>query len=200
MVKAIIFDMAGVIFSRAPTGVERYIQPIINKPSEEIINELKKSEFRDFLCGKIDEDTYWESIIKRTGWDIGVETLKKLIRKHMKPIEGVLDIIKTLKNKNYTLCLLSGHTKEWTEYLNESYNYEIYFNAIIYSFQVGYNKPDRRIYNYVLNEIKTNPEDCIFIDDNDKLLEPAKKLGMKTIHFDNAKQLKEELAEFDIIV
>ncbi len=200
MIKAIIFDMGGVIFSRAPSGVEKSIQPLINRSEQEIIAELKKAEFKDFLHGKISESQYWTSVIKRAGWKTDADSLKEAIRKHMKPVEGMMDLIKNLRNKKYNLFILSGNTLEWTRYLDEKYDYKRYFSGEIYSFQTGYNKPDMRIYRDILKKTGLTPEECLFIDDKPEFLEPAKNLGMKTILFKNPEQLKKDLLQNLIIL
>ena len=51
-----------------------------------------------------------------------------------------------------------------------------------------------KIFNHVLNSLKINPEESVFIDDKEKNLIFAKKLGIKTILFKNFNQLKEELS------
>ena len=50
----------------------------------------------------------------------------------------------------------------------------------------------------MLERLKVKANECIYIDDREVNLEPAKKLGMKTILFRNAKQLKKELINYDI--
>ena len=44
------------------------------------------------------------------------------------------------------------------------------------------------------------PEECLFIDDRELNLECANQLRMRTIHFQNAEQLRRELAENGVIV
>lgn len=191
--------MSKVFFAKELSGVEQDLQVLLGKSSEEIKIGLKK-KFKDFLYGKITEDTYWKSVIEDAEWNVDVQTLKKIVRKHIKPIEGTLDIIKKLKGQGYILGLLSGHTKEWIAYTEKKYGYEKYFDYVLYSFQVGYNKPDIRIYHKMLDMIKENPEELVFIDDKEEFLEPAKNLGMKVIHFENPEQLKKELASLEISI
>ena len=40
------------------------------------------------------------------------------------------------------------------------------FDYVYLSFEIGIRKPDRKIYEYVLNDLKTLPENILFIDDD----------------------------------
>ena len=40
-------------------------------------------------------------------------------------------------------------------------------------------KPSEEIYKYLLNKYKLKAEECLFIDDIEKNIEGAKKVGMK---------------------
>ncbi|PIR04638.1 MAG: hypothetical protein COV57_03370 [Candidatus Liptonbacteria bacterium CG11_big_fil_rev_8_21_14_0_20_35_14] len=72
----------------------------------------------------------------------------------------------------------------------------LYFDEVIISAEVGINKPDPKIYSLALDKIKSNPEESIFIDDLEKNLEPAKKLGIATILYENPKQLEKNLSVY----
>jgi putative hydrolase of the HAD superfamily len=50
-------------------------------------------------------------------------------------------------------------------------------------------KPELKIYRLTLKKLKVKPEECIFIDDKEKNLKPAKKLGIKTVLAKNPKQV-----------
>jgi FMN phosphatase YigB (HAD superfamily) len=46
---------------------------------------------------------------------------------------------------------------------------------------------------------QAEPEASVFIDDRERNLEPARLLGMRTIAFSDARQLKEELAGMGVL-
>jgi len=57
-----------------------------------------------------------------------------------------------------------------------------YFPVRVYSSEVGYMKPDRRIFRIALNEMNVAPSDAVFIGDRlDNDVGGASRLGMKTI-------------------
>jgi putative hydrolase of the HAD superfamily len=59
---------------------------------------------------------------------------------------------------------------------------------------MGVRKPTRAIYERVLGMTQARPERTLFVDDRTQNLLPARALGMRTIHFESADQLRGALA------
>jgi HAD superfamily hydrolase (TIGR01509 family) len=59
-------------------------------------------------------------------------------------------------------------------------------------------KPEKEIYLLALEVTQKPPEECCFIDDRALNLECARKLGMRTIEMENAKQLREDLLKLGV--
>ena len=62
------------------------------------------------------------------------------------------------------------------------------FSIIIESSKIGMRKPEKNIYLYVLNLLKVNAEDILFIDDLGINLKPARELGFHTYKFTNTNE------------
>lgn len=59
-----------------------------------------------------------------------------------------------------------------------------YFPLRVYSSEFRYMKPDRRIFDHALNELKVTPQQCMFVGDRlDNDVRGPARLGMRTIHF-----------------
>ena len=101
-------------------------------------------------------------------------------------------IVIVLKNSGYKLGIISNILKPHTKY-SKAKRWFKNFSPVILSCEVGLKKPDKRIYKLMLEKLRLNANECIYIDDRVKFLETAKKLGMKTILFQNANQLRKEL-------
>lgn len=61
-----------------------------------------------------------------------------------------------------------------------------YFRNFFSSKDLGYEKPDKRFFLNIANEMQYQPVDCIMIGNNYKKdIEGAKNVGMKTVFFNN---------------
>lgn len=64
------------------------------------------------------------------------------------------------------------------------------FDAVVISGEVGMRKPDEDIYRYTAELLGLEPADCVFVDDLDRNVEVAERLGMAgVVHRDNAETL-----------
>jgi len=198
-INTIIFDL-GEVYLKGFYDVEYILEPILNISAQAIYQQLRGDDLVSLFQGKITENEYWNRISKKNKWKIQNNVLKKAIRKNFEEIEGVRDIIEKLKKQNYKLGLLSVHAKEWVDYCNKKFNYHKLFDAIVYSYQEAACKPDKKVYKLILKKLNSLPHECVFIDDKAKNLLPADELGIKTIRFENAQQLRKDLSLLGIIV
>ncbi len=63
---------------------------------------------------------------------------------------------------------------------------------------MGLVKPDERIYNLILEKLTLEAKECVFIDDRKVNVEGAERVGIKTILFQNVKQLRKKLISYGI--
>lgn len=54
------------------------------------------------------------------------------------------------------------------------------FNYVYLSFEIELRKPNRKVYEYVLNDMKISPENILFIDDDTNNILMAKECGWNT--------------------
>ncbi|MBA3649651.1 MAG: HAD family phosphatase [Chitinophagales bacterium] len=99
------------------------------------------------------------------------------------------EVLKELK-KQYRTFLLSNtnaiHLKSISDYLIKSHrkeNLTEYFDETYYSCEIGLRKPGPEIFLKVLNDNNLNPSETLFIDDSLQHIEGAKKVGLKTFHY-----------------
>lgn len=197
MITTIIFDLAEV-YLKGLLGVENFLVTKLRIPAKEIHQKFHGEDLTDFFQGRISEEKYFEKIIIKNKWEISVDFLKDAVRKNFEEIEGTREIIEKLKKKGYKLGLVSVHSKEWIDYCEKKFDYHKLFDSVLYSFEIGICKPDKKIYEKILQEMQVKPTECLFIDDSLINIRYAKELGMNAIQFKNSSQLIEELAILSI--
>ncbi len=94
----------------------------------------------------------------------------------------------------YFMATLNNEILELNTYRIEKFGLRRYFPVFFTSCFLGLRKPDEAIYQMVLQVAQRAPEECIFIDDREVNLECPRELGIKTILFKDAAQLRSELA------
>ena len=90
--------------------------------------------------------------------------------------------------KDYQVVLLSNtnelHISETNSKLSKRTpsSLEEMFDNVYYSFIMHKRKPDRQTFEYVLNDLKKSPGECILYDDAPDNIDSAASLGMNYVH------------------
>jgi len=72
------------------------------------------------------------------------------------------------------------------------------FDAISLSFKVKAMKPEQKIFQDILRKLQVSPERCVYIDDIEKYIRAAERIGMKGILYKKYNQLVKKLCELGI--
>lgn len=196
MIKNIIFDMSEVIIS-GYHGVGKLLENQYGIPEEEFEKQrlLKNDIFLDLMRGNLTEDEYLNQLVQGTNWNISIEELKKSIRLNLnRPIPGTIEIVQKLKG-NYQLILLSDYVREWMEYIEKRNEKLGIFDKKFFSYDIGTVKSEVKTFEIVLEQAHIIAEETLFIDDYERNVKNAEKVGIKGIVFENAEQLKRILSE-----
>jgi epoxide hydrolase-like predicted phosphatase len=196
MITTIIFDLSEV-YLHGMYGIESIIAARAGMP---VIDDSLHTmpEAQQFFNGQITEDAFWTAMITHHDWPLTVTELKKLIRAHMKEIDGTRAIIEKLKSAGYRLGLLSVNTREWVDHCESVFDFHKLFHSVMYSFEVGVCKPDPKAFELILEKLAVKPEECLFIDDSATNIAAADKLGIQTILFKTPEQLQTDLQALKI--
>ena len=98
-------------------------------------------------------------------------------------------------SRRYFLATLNNESEELNTYRIRKFDLTRNFAAFFTSCYLRARKPDPLIYQLALGITQRAPQECIFIDDRPANLEPAKNMGMGTILFRSAAELRAALAE-----
>lgn len=118
-------------------------------------------------------------------------TLEELTRWWIVPFtpnEPVLAMLPKLRRQT-KIFLLSNTNAIHIEAVEGAYRILPRLDGAILSYEVGFLKPDREIYEIALERAGASPENSIFIDDLEENIEGAKKVGMRTHRFTSATDL-----------
>jgi putative hydrolase of the HAD superfamily len=93
----------------------------------------------------------------------------------------------------YLQATVNNEPPEWNERRIHQFNLRRELKAFFSSCYLGVRKPDEGIYKLALEVAERSPDECLFIDDRELNLECAQQMRMRTIHFEDAAQLRRDL-------
>ncbi len=199
MVKAIIFDLGNTVFNPDWALINEAIKKDVGIPIF-LSPDLKKLYNDKVLIGEIPMKVIFEEIIKRSGskrrLNEVIDSYKKNYKKYTFISGNIIQFISLLKRK-YKVYALSNTNEIHTE-VNRERGIFNSFDKVFLSFKLGMKKPNEKIYREILKDIKLQPPDIVFIDDNEENIKKASEIGFKTIKFDGFNKLKDIFNSIDI--
>ena len=109
-------------------------------------------------------------------------------------------VLRKLEHSEYDLFGLTNWSAETFPYALENYDFfEIFKGKIVVSGTEKLIKPDKKIWEVLLERYHLKPEESVFIDDNPKNIEVAKSLGFATVHIIEEISLETELKSLGLI-
>lgn len=111
------------------------------------------------------------------------------------PIEGTVEILKQIKSQGLKVYALTNWSAETFPIALQRFDFLTWFDGIVVSGHEKMKKPDPRIYQLLLSRYGLEGKECIFVDDNLRNIEAARKEDIQSIHFKNPDQLKVDLQE-----
>jgi len=150
----------------------------------------------DLTRGKISLIDIYSKIIKKFG--LKNFDPKEIVNKHLKIFqriienlnEEVLSLVKKLRENYSVVCLVNAEL-DVVPLVRKRGVYDYFEHAYI-STELGMEKPNPEIYLTVLNDLNCKPWEVIFIDDKEKNVNSARKLGINSILYKNFRQLKKD--------
>ena len=171
--KAIIFDAYGTLFD-------------VNSAAEKCKDKIgdKWERFANYWRTTQLEYTWLRSLMKRHKdfWKITEDSLDKSINvfkidnsmrdellnlyKTLTTFKEVPEVLKSLKNKNYKLAILSNGTPSLLNELVQSNNLNNLFDDIFSIEEVGVYKPDSKVYDLPIKKYNIEKNEVVFLSAN----------------------------------
>ena len=111
---------------------------------------------------------------------------------------AVLDTV--ARSGKYFLGTINNEPLELNEYRIKTFDLRRDFQVFFSSCYLHTRKPEEMIFRIALEVTQRPAGESVFIDDRPLNLENPRKLGMKTIHYQNAEQLRAELKKCGVEV
>lgn len=188
MIEAVLFDYGGVLTAEGQAGsLEQEIAQYFGMEKSEVhIAELQ----RLWQLDEINAKTFFAEL-KLLYPDKKPFTKYRFLKNRHEAAsrsKQLYSLAEKLRGYNIRTGILSNTVRIAGDRIQKTGGYEG-FNPVILSYQARMVKPNLEIYKLAAEKIAAEPENIVFVDDDPKNLEPARKMGMFTVQAVSEQQL-----------
>ncbi len=199
MIKNIIFDIGNVLM---PFGYRPFFESF--GYDEETVERLSKATAQSPDWNELDRGVLsYEEVLGR--FVENDSQLEEIIQRVFADLHGILGVydyteswIKQLKEAGYGVYYLSNFFQKADEDCKDLMGFLELTDGGILSYKDKVTKPDRQIYELLLERFGLKAEECVFLDDTKKNIDGARAVGIHGILFHDREQAVAELQKLGV--
>lgn len=184
MIRAIVFDCFGVLTSDGWLPFKKKYfshNPELDRQATDLNKQVDS--------GLADYTQFIQAIADLAG--VSFEAARKAIEGNV-PNDELLDYIAERLKPHYKIGLLSNAGANWLDRLFRPEQVGL-LDATALSYETGNIKPSPEAYQAIVDRLGVEPEECVFVDDQEKYVTAAREFGMAAIWYRDFAQFKHDI-------
>jgi len=200
IIKTVFFDLGKVLVDFEWTKSVKAIAAQSGMREDEIIELVAHGKLAtEFERGHISSQQFFETLKKVTEFRGTIDQLRISWSDIFVPVHRHIALAQEL-SVHFPLGIISNTNEAHIRWIEKRFDFFKFFATKIFSFQTGYLKPQREIYEIALSGSGFKPAEALFIDDLELNVGGAAALGWKTVHLKGNTDLRQELKKLSIKV
>lgn len=185
MEKHIIFDLGNVLVDFDPNEVVSCViqaAGVSEPPADLRLQDT--AQVIEVETGRISDEAYAAHLRRTFGLPLTLENLISAWQKAFRLNPAGTALFHELKEQGCPVHVLSNLA--WHNMEAVRRNWPRFFEHAqenFFSYELGFHKPDPRIYRAALDRLGADPADCLFLDDRPENVDGARAVGMNALVF-----------------
>jgi epoxide hydrolase-like predicted phosphatase len=195
VIRAVVFDIGGVLEITPDLGVHQRWETQLGLPAGEILARMS-DVWQGGSIGTITLDDVHEALRDRLGLDDKLaQFMADLWREYLGTANTELIEYARGLRPRYRTGIVSNSFVGAREREQAAYGFENLVEEIVYSHEVGFSKPDPRIYALICTRLNVLPGEMIFLDDVDVCVTGARDAGIHAVRYQGNAQAIAEIEQ-----
>lgn len=186
MIRALIFDMDGVIIDSEPGNLEQVLAYVRSKRPDAAEKELHQ------IVGRTSQDV-WTRIASVIGWDKDWIETRREYKEDWQPVHGSMPdyekifrpqsraILQWAKAKGWKTAVASSTATEKVNMIMNRLGLAPWLDVIVGGDQFRESKPNPEIYLKTAKLLQVSPAECITIEDSTVGITAASRAGVQVV-------------------
>ena len=203
MIKAIVFDMGGVLID---LHYEKCVKAYKSIGFENICAYLdpchQKGIYGEMEAGKVSADEFYDFVLSQCNPGTTRQDIDHCMKSfYTGPSRDKADYLKGLKRRGYPIYMLSNNNPIMMRICDEDFSkvgigITSFFDKAFISSSMKMLKPGQEIYLEAIRQIGMEPSEILFIDDSPTNTEAARKAGMTAVDYKPGEDLASKIESY----
>lgn len=181
MIKAICFDLDGVYFLNGKSNFIEALKGLGVTESEAKRVFLKSDEMNNkYKLGKMTDNEFWTWSINEWKLNMSVDEITKLLIQGYETNADAVEYVKQVRKAGYKTVICSNNFPARINGLQQRFGFLNDFDVVVVSYLVGVDKPNKEIFQKLIEKCEVNANEIIYSDDDETKMLGAKELGINT--------------------
>lgn len=181
MIKAICFDLDGVYFLNGKSNFIKSVVELGVSEDEAKRVFLKSDQMnKQYKLGKMTDDEYWSWALSEWKLSMSTKEIVDLLIKGYETDERAVEYVKNVRKADYKTVICSNNFPARINGLQGRFGFLNDFDTVVLSYEVGVVKPNKEIFQELVNKSGVEANEIFYSDDDETKMEGANELGINT--------------------
>jgi putative hydrolase of the HAD superfamily len=195
VIRLVFFDIGGVLLEIDPERTIRYWSARSGVPAKRIRSTFPVEVHHRYERGQLSDEEFFRGVKQALPQPNGLTAAdfwdgwRRLIGGET----GAVALLHQLTTQVPVWLLSNTNPRHIRNDVSHRFSFFQAVAGAVYSYEVGYRKPEPGIYRKALELTGRRPEECLFIDDVAANVAQAREIGFHAIRYVSAEDLKPQL-------
>jgi len=189
----LIFDLGGVLFDfHGVAGISKLTGWAQEAAHEALVNSPAVHALE---TGENGPEKFGEQFAEELGVSISSPDMVEIWASWLAgPKPGSLELLGALREQGPIACLTNNNSIHWA-LLGMRHNVDKLFDKCFLSQEIGFHKPDRRIFEHVVADLGLRPTEITYFDDRLDIVNSAMACGLNAHQVTSPEQIRAVIGE-----
>ena len=191
MITTLFFDFAGVV---ATTKLFPKLAEIISRKTNVPAEKIERALYADaecFVCGDQNTEDFWKEHLEPLGIELSM--FESEMQTWYTLRTDLLTYIDQLRKRGFVAHILSDNFDVCTKVMRNDNLFTSHFENLYFSNEIHLSKSGTDFFIHALKDANVTAEESLFIDDKEKNVAMAEKIGLRGLVFNDTESFKVDL-------
>lgn len=201
MIKAITFDLDGVYFVNGKSNFITNLGKLGVLEDEAKRVFLQSDEMNKlYKTGKMTDDEFWTWAGKEWKLNKTPKELMELLISGYEIDQNVIEVVKKVRASGYKTLICTSNFPARINSLQGKFKFLDNFDAWALSYEIGFNKPSKELFEELIKKSGVNANEIAFADDNVDNVEGARQVGIEAFYYEGFDKFIQRLQKLGVKV